>query len=140
MVISATITLLFHVLFICVGGVCNFHGSVSPQPKFEMQSSVKLGYSSEFYSAGKVHPHECRSTPKERSLFWESPKLKSVLASSLHMSVSSSLSPPYVNWASPEGCELHLRCSLQSSDFLLFHFEGSSFPCLLATTISFLLS
>ena len=134
MVISATITLLFHVLFICVGGVCNFHGSVSPQPKFEMQSSVKLAYSSEFYSASKVHPHECRSTPKERPLFWGAPKLKPVLASSLHMPVSSSPSPPYVNWASPEGCVLHLRGSLQSSDFLLLHFEGSSFPCLLATT------
>ena len=31
-------------------------------------------------------------------------------------------SPSCVNWASQEGCLFHLRFSLQSSDFLFFHF------------------
>ena len=34
------------------------------------------------------------------------------------------LSPPYVNWASQEGCLFHLKFSRQSSDFLLFHLMG----------------
>ena len=34
---------------------------------------------------------------------------------------------PYVNWASQEGCLFHLRFSLWSSDFLLFHFRGLCF-------------
>ena len=39
------------------------------------------------------------------------------------------LSLPYVNWASQEGCLLHLRFSLQSSDLPLFYFRGL-FPSL----------
>ena len=34
------------------------------------------------------------------------------------------LSLPYVTWASQEGCLFHLRFSLWSLDFLLFHFCG----------------
>ena len=39
------------------------------------------------------------------------------------------LSLPYVNWASQEGCLLHLRFSLQSSDLPFFCFHGL-FPSL----------
>ena len=61
--------------------------------------------------------HEGRPTPKERP--------QSVLASSfymfcvLHRPVLSLL---YANWASQEGCLFHLRFSLWSVNFLLFHF------------------
>ena len=55
-------------------------------------------------------------TPKERP--------QSTLASPFIRFVSSPLSLPYANWASQEGCLFHLRFSLQSSDFLLFHFHG----------------
>ena len=135
--ISIIITLLFHVLFICVGGVCNFLGSVSPQPRCEMQSSVtaQLQLRVLFSKRRKLHPHECRSIPKERPLFFGAPKLKSVLASSFYMFVYCSLKPPYVNCASQEECVFHLRFSLQPSDILLFHFLRA-FPFLcLATDI-----
>ena len=56
--------------------------------------------------------------------------------SSFYMCFLLSLSLPYVNWASQEGCFLYLRFSLKSSDLLLFYFHGLfPFLCLLDTTI-----
>ena len=63
--------------------------------------------------------HEGKTTPKER--------LRSFLASSFYAIVPSPLPPsslPCADWASQEGCLLHLRFSLQPLDFLLFHFHG----------------
>ena len=44
--------------------------------------------------------------------------------SSFYMFFLLPLSLPYVDWASQEGCLFHLRFSLQSWDFPLFHFCG----------------
>ena len=59
---------------------------------------------------------EGRLTPKERP--------QSVLASSFYSFVSSLLSLPCAYWASQEkGMIFHLKFSLQSVGFLLFHFH-----------------
>ena len=49
---------------------------------------------------------------------------QSLLASSFYTFVSMPLSLPYADWASQESCFFHLRFSLRSVDFLLFHFHG----------------
>jgi len=46
-----------------------------------------------------------------------------------------SLSLPYVNWSSQEGCLFHLRFLLQSQPFLCSVFTGFSLLYLLATAI-----
>ena len=77
---------------------------------------LQLGYSSQFYSASKG-----RFTLKEwgRSSPKESPQ--SIWAS---LSISSPLCLACANWASQEGvCLLHLKFSLRSVYFLLFHFH-----------------
>ena len=97
---------------------------VLSHPSQDVKCSQVLQLRILFSKRRKVHPHECRSTPKERPLFFRAPKLKSVLASSFYIFVYCSLKPPYVNWASQEECVFHLKFSLQPSDFLLFHFWG----------------
>ena len=84
---------------------------------------LQLGYSSEFYSTSK-------GKYTLESWRWPSPKGEASLSLGfLHLYfVYSSLSLPYVNWASLEGCLLYLRFSLWFSDFLLFHFYGFFFP------------
>ena len=42
---------------------------------------------------------------------------------------------PYVNWASQEGCLLHLGFSLWSSPSFVLFSQAFSFLCLLATAI-----
>ena len=78
---------------------------------------LQLGYSSVLFGKQrKIHPQGLRAgQPKRR----ERPNLGS---SSYFFFLPLSL--PYVIWASQEGCLFHLRFSLHSSDFLLFHFCG----------------
>ena len=62
--------------------------------------------------------HECRPCPKGRPQSWLPP----------FICLLPSLSLPYAQWASQEGaCLLHLKFSLQPTDFLLFHFFSRLF-------------
>ena len=68
--------------------------------------------------SGSEHPHGVKLGWLQKRGFnpsWLPPFIHSTPAP---------LSLPYVNWASREGCFFHLKFSLQSSDFLLFHFHG----------------
>ena len=77
----------------------------------QLQLSFILGANYNTLSSGDSGP-----TPKERP--------QCVLANSCYkFFVSFPLSLPCVNWASQEGCLFHQRFSLQSTDFLLFHFR-----------------
>ena len=62
--------------------------------------------------------HEGRQTQKKRG---------SILSPLFICFFLLPLNVPCVSWASQEGCWFHLRFSLQSSDFLLFHFCGFFF-------------
>ena len=72
--ISIIITLLFHVLFICVGGVCNFLGSVSPQPRCEMQSSVTA--QSFIQQEKESTPSRVQVNPKGEAFIFQGSKIK----------------------------------------------------------------
>ena len=102
-----------------VRGVCNFLGSVSLQQRFEMADQCYSSVTAEFYLASKGK-YTLKAwggpTPKETP--------QSTLASPFIRFVSSPPSLTYANWASQDGCLFHLRFSLQSSDFLSFHFCG----------------
>ena len=103
-----------------VGGVCNFLGSDSRQQRFGMADHCysSLMAQSFIWQAKESTPlrHEGGLTPKERS--------QSILASSLYMFVSfpSSDCPMQIELAKKGTCLFHLNFSLQSIDFLLFHF------------------
>ena len=103
-----------------VRGVCHFLGSVLPQQRFE---TVDQCYSSvtaqEFYLASKRKAHLWGmrvNWPQRRAL---SPSWLPLL----HICPLPLLSLPYANWSIQEGCLFHLRFSLWSSDFFLFHFR-----------------
>ena len=96
-----------------VRGVYNFLGSVSLQQRFEIEDQC---YSSviaqEFFSANKGMRV---GQPQRWGL-----NLSFLL---LYICLLPSLSLPYARWASQGGaCFFHLKFSLQSTDFLLFHF------------------
>ena len=107
-----------------VGGVCNFLGSVLPPQRFEMVDQCYslvtaqgvIGQAKERTSLR----HEGGSTPKKRR---QSICLGFLLLYTLSAPPSLSPSLHYANWASQEqACLFHLRFSLWSEDFLLFHF------------------
>ena len=58
-----------------------------------------------------------RANPKEAKR-----RVRLNFGSSFYVFFSSPLSLPYVNWASQEGCLLHLRFSFLSSDLPWFYF------------------
>ena len=71
-----------------------------------------------FNKQRKLHPQGMRvGQPQRRGVN------PSWLPPFIHLSPSPTLSLPYANWASQEGCLFHLRFSLWSLDFLLFHFR-----------------
>lgn len=103
-----------------VGGVCNFLGSDSLQQRFGMADHCYSSLMAQgFILQAKesiLSRLESRLTPKERS--------QSILASSLYMFVSfpSSDCPMQIELSKNGACLFHLNFSLQSIDFLLFHF------------------
>lgn len=72
--ISIIITLLFHVLFICVGGVCNFLGSISSQPICEMQSRVTA--QSFIQQEKKSTPSWVQVNPKGEAFIFQGSKIE----------------------------------------------------------------
>ena len=99
---------------------------------------LQLSYSSLLFGKQrKIHswgvrvgwPKRCKEKRERRLSF----------GSSLYMFYRLPLSLPHVNWASQEGCLLHLRSSLWSSELPLFHFHkfipSLSFQFSLATVI-----
>ena len=99
-----------------VGGVCNFHSSVLPRHTFEMVEQCHTSVTAQSFIRQTKD-----STPSRRGR--ADPKGK---ASILFLYI---LSPPF--WAclmqiglAKKGAYLfHLKFSLQSTDFLLFHFH-----------------
>ena len=109
--------------------VCNFLGSVSSEQKFEATDRpvLQLTVTAQFYLAGKGK-HILVSWG------WAEPKdvERRARLNLVPLFICFFLFPlnlPYVNWASQEGCLLHLRFSLRSSDLPLFYFRGL-FPSL----------
>ena len=114
--------------FDSVRGVCNFLSSVLPQQKFEATDGLvlQLGITLTFICQAKENTssrHEGGLTQKK----WREEKWwgagGSIFGSSFLFFLLP-LSLHYINWASKEGCLLHLMFSLQSSDLPLFYFHG----------------
>ena len=103
-----------------VGGVCNFLGSVSPQQKCEMADQCYSSVTAQFYSQAKEGTPsrltEGGLTPKERP--------QSILASPFMQLFPPRLDCMQIGLAKKEVCLFHLKFSLQSVDFLFFHFHG----------------
>ena len=126
--------LLVSVPFRSVRGVCNFLGSVSPQQKFEAMDRplLQLGDTAWFHLASKrknILEAWGWADPKEVNRREKNPETPLFI-----LFFFLPLNLPYVNWASQEGCLLHLRFLLWSSDCPLFYF-CRLFLCLLATAI-----
>ena len=132
---------LFNLYWFCltgnVGGMCNFPGSVSLQQKLEVMDRpvLQLHVTAQFYlaSTGKciLEAWGWADTKDTRRREEPSPPLLN-FGSSFYVCVCVfllSLSIPYVNWASHEGCLFYLPFSHQYSDLPLFYFPGL-FPCL----------
>ena len=109
----------------CVGGLCDFLGSVSLQQKFEVTDGpeLQLSYSSVLFGKQRKNTssrHEGGPTKKK-----EREEIGSIFGSSLYIYfffLPPSL--PYVYLASQEGCLFHLRFSVRFLDLLLFYFHG----------------
>ena len=139
----------------CVGGVCNFLGSVSPQQKFEVTDFSVTACVNSVIALGQtsvIQPHvtaQFHLESKGRCILevWGHGDPKGAkrreapgpLLTPPFMYSSPPLGLPCVNWASQENCLFYLRSSLWSSDlpltFVCSIFMGFSLPCLLATTI-----
>ena len=112
----------------CVGGICNFLSSVSPQQKFEVMDRpvVQLSYiwQAEENTSSRHEGGPTRKIGREK----RGPRLN--FGSSFYMFFFLlHLSLPYVNWSSQEGCLFHLRLSFQSLNFSLFYLR-KIFPSL----------
>ena len=103
-----------------VGRVCNFLGSVSRQQKFEKTDGSVLQLSfiwqakENTFSRNEGRPTKGRKEKRNQ-------RLNS--GSSFYTFFLLPLSLPYVNCVSQEGCLLHLKFSLQSSNLPLFYFR-----------------
>ena len=97
-----------------VRGVCNFLSSVSPQ------QSVTAWLQLSFIKQRIVHPWGVRAVwPKRRGLN------PSWLFSFIYLSPPRSWAcPMQIELVKKGSCLFHLKFSLQSEDFLLFHFHG----------------
>ena len=124
-------------MYVCFRGVCNFLSSVSSQQKFEVTDGpvwqtrvissdgpvLYLRVTAQFYleSIGKYVLEVWGWTDPKDAKRREAPS--PILAPLFICFFLLPLSPPYVNWASQEGCLFYLRSSLQSSDLPLFYFH-----------------
>ena len=102
-----------------VMGVCNFLGSVLLQQKFEATDGPVLQLS--FIWQVKENTSlrcEGRLTQRLEKKRDQRPNFGSFYC----MFFLLTLSLPYVNWASQEGCLFYLKFSLQSLDLPLFYF------------------
>ena len=105
---------------IIVLGVCNSLSSVSLQQRFEMVDQCYSLVTTQFYFGKQriIHPWGVRAgwPKKERP--------QSILASSFQTFLSAPhwACPMQTGLAKKGACLFHLKFSLQSMDFLLFHF------------------
>ena len=102
-----------------VRGLCDFLGSVLPQQRSEMVGQCYSSTTAEFYLASKgkytLEVWGWADLKAEASIL-----LRFLL---LYICLLPAWSQPYANWAGHEGgMFVHLKLSLQSMDFLLFHF------------------
>ena len=111
---------------IYVREVCNFLGSVSLKQKFEVMGGPVLQLSFIWQSKENTSSRVERRPTQKR---WRDERESSILAPLFMCFFLLLLSLLWVNWASQEGCSLHLRFSLRSSDLPLFYFHGL-FPSL----------
>ena len=115
-----------------VGGVCDFLGSVSSQQKiwsdgwtsvtaqFKLWTTVIALLQLSFICQAKENASLKREGGPTQKKWRE--ERGSIFGSSFYLFFLLPLSLPYVNWASQEGCLLHLRFSLLSSDLPWFYF------------------
>ena len=104
-----------------VGGVCNFPSSVLKQQKFEATDGPALQLTF-IWQAKENTSWRLEGGPSQKTQREERSEAQFWLLFSCFFLLSLSL--PYVNWTSQEGCLFHLRFSFQSSRLPLFFFCG----------------